>query len=509
MPSSLYVIYARRSSETEDRQVLSLESQLDELRKLATLRGIEVTEELTESASARDPGRPVFNDLLHRVKTGKVQGILVWRLDRLARNMVDAGQIIYEVTEGRLIEIVAPEGTYTNTSDSKFMMTMVFGAAAKYADDLSSAVKRGRSTTFARGKVPGPVPLGYTKTHEHELVPGAGTVIPDPERFDIVKRLWTEALDGATNVSELWRKARDEWQLTTRPTKSELARPIALTNVYAILRNPFYCGLIKRGSEQYRGEHAPMVTQDQFKRLQETLGSKRGAPAHHPMHEFVYHGLLHCGACGRLFCGERHEKGEHVYVYYRCDRRRAGYDRCEAPVIREDAATEGIAELLDHVHVDPTIRDWAFEAIAWWAEDGEITPEKLTNRAKHKLARAEAELVTITDMVIRSLLTIEEYKVRRINQLAKIEHLREALAEPVEKLATWRVARDEMRANGLRLGDEFRNGDDLTKRKILSRTCLRVVVLDGKLHFELRTPFVIRTSETDLQSGLSTRETLS
>jgi hypothetical protein len=132
------------------------------------------------------------------------------------------------------------------------MLAMLFGGAAKYTDDLSAAVKRGNETVVARGKVPGPIPLGYMKTHEHELAPGAGTAIPDPERFDAVKRIWTEFLTGSSGVSDIWRKARHEWGLTTRPRRCALARPISLNNVYNTLRNPFYAGQVSRGASARR-----------------------------------------------------------------------------------------------------------------------------------------------------------------------------------------------------------------------------------------------------------------
>jgi len=138
------------------------------------------------------------------------------------------------------------------------------------------------------------------------------------------------------------------------------------------------------------------------------------------------------------------------------------------------------------VTVDPTIREWAYEAIAWWAEDGEPSPEKVVRRAKAALARAEQELTTLTDLVIKDYLSEDEYKVRRVNQLGKIAHLREALAEPIERAVGWRATRDEKRAGGLGLGLEFRKGDAVAKRKILDRTVSEIVMRDGIAHVELR-----------------------
>lgn len=491
-PHIRYFLYARRSSDSEDKQILSIESQLTVLRAIAMVQKIEIAQEFTESASARDPGRPVFGELMKLLKAGKVQGILVWKLDRLARNMVDGGEIIYELTLGRLKEIITPEATYTNAGDSKFMLAMLFGAAEKYSDDLSSAVRRGNKTVLERGKVPGPVPLGYVKTHEHEAIRGTGTVIPDPERFETVKRIWKEVLGGNTNVSDIWRKARYEWGLTTRPTKSGLAHPIAISNLYAILRNPFYAGKVSRGGETYKGEHPPMITFGQFEEIQKQLGHREESPTSHG-EQYLYHGLLNCGDCGRMLCGERHEKPGHVWIYYRCSRRRAGYIHCKAQAVREDELSGQLAALFENVIVDPTVRDWAYEAIAWWAGDDEASPEKLARRAKGALARAEQELANLTDMVIRDVFTVEEYKVRRVNQLAKIQHLREALADPVEKLAAWKTVREDMKEHGLRLGRQFRDGDDVAKRKIVTRTCSEIAIVERKPRLGLRAPFVLRS----------------
>ena len=503
MIHSANILYVRRSSDTEDHQTLSIEQQIFEMRELAAKREIELDEVLTESASAREPGRPVFSELMKRIRAGRVGTLLAWKLDRLARNMIDGGELIHHLSKGDLNEIVTTEGTFTKSGDTKFILAMFFGAAAKYSDDLATAVKRGNDDVLRRGKVPGPVPLGYMKTHEHELVPGSGTVIPDPERFETVKRLWKEIMSGATNVSELWRAARNDWGLTTRPTKDTLARPIALTNLYAILRNPFYAGKIKRGETVYKGEHVPVVTWDEFLRVQKILRRKK-VDEPHPHHEFLYQGLLRC-ACNHAFVGERHEKHGHSWTYYRCCARKPGYLVCTEVEVREADVTEAIAAVLETVGVDPTIQDWAFEAIAWWAGDDELSPEKQARRAKAQLASAEQGLTTLTDLVLKDFITEAEYKVRRVNQLAKIEHLREALVEPVQRVEAWRRLRDEKRQNGLGLAQDFRAGDAATKRRILARTCSGITMRDGKPHLELRAPFVRRAdapAPTDRACGM-------
>lgn len=503
-PAIRYILYARRSSDREDLQALSIDQQLEELHLLAAKRNLEIVEEMTESASAKDPGRPIFNELIKQLQKGKAQGILVWKLDRLARNMADAGEVIILLSNGILREIVTPDATYTNTGDSKFMLAMSFGAAAKYTDDLAAAVRRGNRYVLERGKVPGPVPLGYMKTHEHEVIPGAGTVIPDPERFEAVKNIWKEVLAGNSNVSDIWRKARMEWGLTSRPSPHEFARPVSITNVFALLRNPFYAGKVSRGGSVYDGEHPPMVTLQQFQEVQDILKSRHNYQRIHHDHDFMYQGLLHCGHCSRVLSGERHEKGDHTYIYYRCGRRRAGYLRCNAPAISEEHVTKELAHFFETVTIDSTVRDWAFEAVAWWAGNDEPSPEKIVRRAKARLARAEQELETLTDMAVQGLITNDEYKVRRINQMEMINHYRESLVDPLEKLNAWKLLKDEQKKNGLKLAEDFLAGDNLARRRIVTRTCTDVIITNGKAHMQLKYPFVVRPKPPDLQSGLST-----
>jgi DNA invertase Pin-like site-specific DNA recombinase len=94
-----YFIYCRKSSEAEDRQVLSIESQTRELEQLAAKLNFPIAEILTESMSAKAPGRPVFNEMMQRLYRGEAAGIICWKLDRLARNSVDGGSIIWAIKQ--------------------------------------------------------------------------------------------------------------------------------------------------------------------------------------------------------------------------------------------------------------------------------------------------------------------------------------------------------------------------------------------------------------------------
>lgn len=106
--SEKYILYARKSTDVEDKQVLSIEAQLVELRAYAKQEGLQILDELVEKQSAKVPGRPVFGGMLKRIEAGEANGILAWHPDRLARNSIDGGQIVYLLDQNLLTALKFP-----------------------------------------------------------------------------------------------------------------------------------------------------------------------------------------------------------------------------------------------------------------------------------------------------------------------------------------------------------------------------------------------------------------
>ena len=213
-----YFLYTRKSSEAEERQVMSIEAQVDELKEFAVKEKLEIVASLCEAKTAKQPGRTEFGEMVDRIENGEADGILAWHPDRLARNSVDGGRIIYMLDTGKINSLKFPT----------FMLNMAFGQSKYYVDNLSENVKRGIRQKLRKGIWPGKAPFGYTnelRTH---------TIIPDPDKHKLAKRIFELYATGEYTFEQLVTK----FDLRTKTDK--LMMPADMQH---ILKNPFYYGV--------------------------------------------------------------------------------------------------------------------------------------------------------------------------------------------------------------------------------------------------------------------------
>ena len=193
-----YFLYARKSTEDEERQVMSIEAQLAELEEYAKRENLEVIEKFIESKSAKKPGREIFNQMIAKVQGSKEPvGLLAWHPDRLARNSVDGGQIIYLIDSGKLVSLRFPTFWFEPTPQGLFMLQVAFGQSKYYSDNLSENVKRGIRQKLRRGEWTGLAPLGYVNN------PKTRNIDPNPVKARIVKKSFEEFAQGKHTLESL------------------------------------------------------------------------------------------------------------------------------------------------------------------------------------------------------------------------------------------------------------------------------------------------------------------
>lgn len=277
--------YARKSTDTEDRQVLSLSAQRDEILKLAMQDGVTNTQLKTfeESMSARKPGRPIFNKLIAELTKGKDHVLYCWKLNRLARNPMDGGNIIYLMDLGCISEIRTFGKTYFNTPTDKFMMAIDLGTSKMMVDELSIDVTRGLEKKLRTGGWTSKAPFGYLNKVETK------SIVVDPLRAPYVQQIFQLFSTGGYSLKETAEKFYEQG-LRTRSGKK-----IHASLLYRMMTNPFYTGVMLRGGKHYQGNHEALISKDLFDTCQNILNGNRGRKQ---KHLFPFRGYMSCPTCG-------------------------------------------------------------------------------------------------------------------------------------------------------------------------------------------------------------------
>jgi len=193
-----FFLYARKSTEDEERQIMSIEAQLAELAEFAKRENIEIAETFIESKSAKKPGREIFNEMMSKVYESKEPiGLIAWYPDRLARNSVDGGQVIYLIDIGKIASLRFPTFWFEPTPQGLFMLQVAFGQSKYYSDNLSENVKRGIRQKLRRGEWPGLAPFGYVNN------PKTRTIEPDQMKARVIKKAFEEYAQGRHTLLSL------------------------------------------------------------------------------------------------------------------------------------------------------------------------------------------------------------------------------------------------------------------------------------------------------------------
>jgi site-specific DNA recombinase len=423
MPTATNLIYARKSSESDDRQVLSIDSQIQELKLLAARRGIKVDDTLTEARSAKAPGRPVFEQLMRLIEHKEVASVLCWKLDRLARNHADTGRVLQALADHKLHSVVTFERDYTADGNDRFLGNFELGMATKYIDDLKMNVRRGNRARFLRGWPNYRPPIGYLEDRPTK------TIVKDPDRFELVRRLWDLLLGGAMRPSQILKVANEDWRLRTRKTANQGGNPLQFQHLYKIFSNPFYLGLIRlKSGETFKGAFPAMVTPEEFEYAQRILGRPdRPRPS---KLEFAYGGLLRCARCQGVLVPERHVKPSgKAYVYYRC-RARPGKTPCAVRTLPEPAFEEDVLTDLRRLAISRDGKKWIADNLRATLSRDLEQRDAAGQSLRRELEEAVREGERLITMRQKDQIDEDTFERRRLDVLDRQARLRLKLDQP-------------------------------------------------------------------------------
>ncbi len=411
-------LYVRKSTEQEDRQIQSIEDQTRELTSLAHREGWTIARVFEESMSAKVPNtRPIFQEMMVQVDQGRFDGILCWSLNRIARNEIDGSRVSYALRSEKLLVVRTIDRTY-RPEDSALLMAVENGMATAFLQDLSRNVKRGMRGRVDRGWSTSKAPVGYTNNSETREIDC------DSKRFHIIRKAWQTFLSGNVSVSEVHRQlVRDKLTIPTRKREVQL---ISRSAVHLLFKNPFYAGVVRHSGQEFPGRHVPMVTLEEFRRVQDMICGV--APAKKPVERsFAFRKAFVCANCGCAVVGEKRTKtypktGRTVeYVYYHC----SGSKGCPKIAIREEEIESIFKSYAETMQIRESVAGWLEEKLDI-ALAGETTArESRVANSEALIGREQERLEKLTYMRIDNELTAVEFDRLRSSILIEIHNLKD------------------------------------------------------------------------------------
>lgn len=520
-----HAVYARKSSEAEDRQALSIESQISEDQALAKRQSIRVDEDsvLSESHSAKMPyQRPVFEKLIKLIEKGSVQGIIAWHPNRLSRNAIDSARLVDLMDRGLLHEIVTPSQTFRNTPSDKFFFTMLTSQAKLENDNKGVDVKRGLRNKYEQGVMPGMAKVGYKNDYGKK---GSRKILPDPDRFEQVNKMFEMFLTGKYSVREIHQHSDEVLGLRTIQRTKEGGKPIKLSQLYRTLKDPYYAGFFyatnERGERQeYQVDPAVprMITREQHYRILSMMGcTDRPRPQTHK-NLSAYSGITKCKDCGgpvtaelkhQIICSGCRFKFSYLnmkecpkcelsiskmkeakylrYIYLHCSR--WGRKGCRQKSIEERDANDAMADYVrENLEISPALNEWCLAHLNELEKKDATLVKDVRVSWERELTKKEHEYDGLVSMHAKSL--IEEEKFLRLATpiRADIEAVKEKLKDTTSKHED---ASERVFSLSVGLSDVFLSDNFDAKKDALIEISQNLTLSDKRLSVSLKKPLQV------------------
>jgi site-specific DNA recombinase len=390
-----YFIYTRKSTDDTTRQVRSIDDQKAELRELARQQGITIVDVLVEKQSAKIPGRPVFNDMLDRIERGEAAGIIAWHPDRLARNSLDGGRVIYLVDTGKIKDMRFSTFWFDSTPQGKLMLSIAFGMSKYYVDNLSENIKRGHRQKLKKGIFPQRAPIGYLND------PIAKTIGIDPERAPLIRKAFEMYAEGNHTLRQV-QEAINALGLLGRRNKHQRSNTLAVGNYQYILKNPVYYGVLRFDGELYEGRHEPIITKKLFDAAQAVM-LRKSKPKGRGLKPYLYRGCFRCDECGCFITIET-QKGHN---YLRCTKR---VKPCSQPCIREESVSAQVGVVLGSVSVSDGQADRLIAALESDGDRGIIASETIAAGFRARIAESDVKINRLTEAYLDQAVSLDEFR---------------------------------------------------------------------------------------------------
>ncbi len=483
-----FFLYARKSSEAEERQVMSIEAQLVELTEFAKRENIFIAETFIESKSAKQPGRTEFNRMLEKINASKEPvGILAWHPDRLARNSVDGGQIIYLIDTQKICGLKFSTFWFEPTPQGLFMLQVAFGQSKYYSDNLSENVKRGIRQKLRRGEYGHKAPVGYINN------PKTRNIDPDPVKAKIIQHFYKEFSGGTYNLES------GRHYLSSLGVECANGKPFTPFMVYRLLTTKTYIGLLEHKGEVYEGKFQPLIDKATFETVQRILKERARKRKSDKQHYFPFRGMFKCAECGGQITAQYAKGNGGTYRYYRCTKK---FGTCKQGYLREDLLVQQLKDQFQKIAITNYWAENMMKEIDRWQKDEQL-------KSKSQNQNMDAQFKNIEGKMDKLVSGYLEGEIEKTNYLKKKDELLKQKSDLKLKSSSYGQKKGQSWVEPLRnwvktanYAGKLANSDmDLSEYKELSdKTGSNRLLKDKKIVFDWLPHFAILAKDREIQT---------
>jgi len=490
-----YIAYCRKSQEEKNRQVLSIPAQITALKEFAKREHLEIVEWVEEEKTAKVPGREKFGEMLKKIEKGVASGIVAWHPDRIARNSIDGGKVIYLLDLGELVDIKFPNYWFENTPQGKFMLSIAFSQSKYYVDNLSENVKRGMGYKIKMGVWPMLAPAGYVNVNNK----GNKSVEIEKDTARVLQKAFKLFAEGGKSFTEIARFLH-KFNIPNDPTKG--GKRYKADTVRRILSNKFYLGIMKYDGEYYPGTHKLFITKKIFDEVQKNI-DKIDRPRLKG-HNFAFSGLARCGECNAAITSEQHIKkykrgDSQTFIYYRCTKKLGpcSQQHYSPETDIEEQVREIIGKCGIHKSYEPHILKWMDEEAA---KDQIGADDEIKGLEREEFLLDE-KLNRLLDTYLDQVIDADTYKLKKNQLFEEKLNLKEQIDVISKSGSSWLEPMKEWLGSALSCAKIARAKNTCHDLSIMAKTVgSNYFLLNRHLEVKLDLAFAAFQSEGDIWS---------
>jgi len=476
-----YIAYVRKSTESEERQVMSHKAQIHKIKEIFPDLNIVKWME-PESQSAFKPGRPIFQEMIELLDAGEADAIVTWHADRISRNEVDASAVTYRIRQGIINDLKFASGMgFENTPEGMMMLQMTMSQNQYYSAKLSKDVKRGVSLKAADGGIMGVAPEGYTKDNRR--------VVADEMRFPLIRKAFDLYLTGEHSLNSVLNVLNNDWNYRTIQRKNTGGKPLTRSAMYRIFRNEKYRGVVTDpySGKEFEAEFPAMITKEEYDRVQRLLEGK-GKPRLIENKSFALRGLMRCGECGCMITAQTKKKklangGTNYHTYYHCTKRSKTII-CSQKGVKEEELFNLLDEQLDQYELAPELYEWGMQALNKYADKEIAERDKAQGMTRDVKRVIQSQIDNLLTLATKGFITAEEYQEKRKSLQAELDNVVEEQVDQDYRIKNWYEIIGETLKIFTNVKEGFEVADLNAKRDILLAIGKNPVLMNQRLLIE-------------------------